>query len=127
MNIIRKILIVINAACFSDDLNWLQKHLHQKDIEITDAKKDGILLAIQGPKSEHVMKKVFGINISKLKFFSYDYFKFNEVQYMISKSGFSSSTVNPHLNLLTNLFSSPSRSFGDLSEEIIICFLFKLR
>ena len=46
-------------------------------------------LAIQGPKSDAVMKKVFGINISKLKFFSYDYFEFKGAKHMISKSGFS--------------------------------------
>ena len=46
-------------------------------------------LAIQGPKSENVMKKVFGKNISNLKFFSYDYFEFKGVKHMISKSGFS--------------------------------------
>ena len=46
-------------------------------------------LAIQGPKSDAVMKKVFGINISKLKFFSYDYFEFKGTKHMISKSGFS--------------------------------------
>ena len=33
-------------------------------------------LAIQGPKSDDLMKKVFGENVSKLKFFSYDYFEF---------------------------------------------------
>ena len=46
-------------------------------------------LAVQGPKSEEVMKKVFGQNIIKLKFFSYDYFDHKRVKYMISKSGFS--------------------------------------
>ena len=46
-------------------------------------------LAIQGPKSEELMKKVFGDNISKLKFFNYEYFEFKGVKYMISKSGFS--------------------------------------
>ena len=46
-------------------------------------------LAIQGPKSEEVMKKVFGENIKNLKFFNFDYFEFRGVKYMISKSGFS--------------------------------------
>ena len=46
-------------------------------------------LAIQGPKSENVMKKLFGKNIKNLKFFNFDYFDFNGSKYMISKSGFS--------------------------------------
>ncbi len=46
-------------------------------------------LAVQGPKSLDVMKKVFGDEISKLKFFNFNYFKFEGIEFMISKSGFS--------------------------------------
>ena len=46
-------------------------------------------LAVQGPKSLDVMKKVFGDEISKLKFFNFNYFKFEGIDFMISKSGFS--------------------------------------
>ena len=46
-------------------------------------------LAVQGPKSLDVMKKVFGDEISKLKFFNFNYYKFEGIDFMISKSGFS--------------------------------------
>ncbi len=46
-------------------------------------------LAVQGPKSDSIMKKVFGDKITKLKFFNFDYFIFNNIKYLISKSGFS--------------------------------------
>ena len=46
-------------------------------------------LAVQGPKSLDVMKKVFGDEISELKFFNFNYFKFEDIDFMISKSGFS--------------------------------------
>ena len=46
-------------------------------------------LAVQGPKSEELMNKIFGQNINKLKFFNFDYFEFKGIKYMISKSGFS--------------------------------------
>ena len=46
-------------------------------------------LAIQGPKSEQLMNKVFGKSIIDLKFFNFDYFNFNGVKHIISKSGFS--------------------------------------
>ena len=35
------------------------------------------------------MKKVFGDDISRLKFFNFNYFKFEGIDFMISKSGFS--------------------------------------
>ena len=46
-------------------------------------------LAVQGPKSYDVMKNVFGDEIGKLKFFNFNYFKFEDIDFMISKSGFS--------------------------------------
>tara|TARA_Y100001970_G_scaffold292805_1_gene435922 strand:+ start:2524 stop:3633 length:1110 start_codon:yes stop_codon:yes gene_type:complete len=46
-------------------------------------------LAVQGPKSEKLMLKVFGEKILNLKFFNFDYFSFQKVDFMISKSGFS--------------------------------------
>jgi Glycine cleavage system T protein (aminomethyltransferase) len=46
-------------------------------------------LAVQGPKSFELMSKVFGEDISKLKFFNFNYYKFGGVDFMISKSGFS--------------------------------------
>ena len=46
-------------------------------------------IAIQGPKSENLMKKVFGEEIKNLKFFNYKYYSFNGVKHLISKTGYS--------------------------------------
>ena len=46
-------------------------------------------LAVQGPKSDSIMKKIFGKEILDLKFFNFNYFDFQGVSYVISKSGFS--------------------------------------
>ncbi len=46
-------------------------------------------LAIQGPKSFKLMEEVFGVEITKLKFFKYNFFVFNNNKYLISRSGFS--------------------------------------
>ena len=35
------------------------------------------------------MKKVFGEKISDLKFFRFDFFEFNNIKYLISRSGYS--------------------------------------
>ncbi len=56
-------------------------------VDVFEAKVD--TLAIQGPKSEKLMEKVFGKEIINLKFFKFDYFMFNKRKYLISKSGFS--------------------------------------
>ena len=57
------------------------------NVKIFEASID--TLAIQGPKSFKLMEEVFGIEITKLKFFKYDFFNFNNTKYLISRSGYS--------------------------------------
>ena len=46
-------------------------------------------IAVQGPKSENLMQKVFGDEIKELKFFNYKYYNFKGVKHLISKTGYS--------------------------------------
>ena len=57
------------------------------DVKIFEANID--TLAVQGPKSFKLMADVFGEEITKLKFFKYDFFKFKNNKFLISRSGFS--------------------------------------
>ena len=57
------------------------------NVEINEAKID--TLAVQGPKSQQLMEKVFGKKINELKFFNFNFYEFNKTKYLISKSGYS--------------------------------------
>ncbi len=72
-----KVLVVINAACYSNDINWLQKHLHQKGIQITDAKKNGVLLAVQGPKTQEILESHFDVSLKNLPSFGHRQIQLN--------------------------------------------------
>ena len=47
------------------------------------------IIAVQGPKSFDLMKKIFGEEIMDLKFFGFDYFDFQGVKHLIARSGWS--------------------------------------
>ena len=47
------------------------------------------ILAVQGPKSFELMKKVFGPTILNLKFYNFDYFSYEGNKYLIARSGWS--------------------------------------
>ncbi len=47
------------------------------------------IIAIQGPKSFGLMEKVFGKQITELKFFGFDYFDFKGTKHLIARSGWS--------------------------------------
>ena len=57
------------------------------NVKIFEANID--TLAVQGPKSFKLMEDVFGKEISELKFFKYNFFKFKNDKFLISRSGFS--------------------------------------
>ena len=57
------------------------------NVKIFEANID--TLAVQGPKSFKLMEDVFGKKISELKFFKYNFFKFKNNKFLISRSGFS--------------------------------------
>jgi|TARA_B100000929_G_scaffold284595_1_gene267071 dimethylsulfoniopropionate demethylase len=57
------------------------------DVKIVEP--DVNIMAVQGPKSFKLMEKVFGEQITKLKFFSFDYFDFKETKHLIARSGWS--------------------------------------
>ena len=57
------------------------------NVKIFEANID--TLAVQGPKSFKLMEDIFGNSITKLKFFKYDFFKFRNNKFLISRSGYS--------------------------------------
>ena len=57
------------------------------DVKIVEPIVD--IIAVQGPKSFDLMEKVFGEQITKLKFFGFDYFEFGGAKHLIAQSGWS--------------------------------------
>ena len=47
------------------------------------------IMAVQGPKSFALMERVFGKQITDLKFFGFDYFEFKGSKHLIARSGWS--------------------------------------
>jgi len=72
------------------------------------------IMAVQGPKSFKLMEKVFGEEITKLKFFGFDYFDFKGTKHLIAQSGWSKQggyeiyveNTNSGLELYDHLFEA---------------------
>ena len=60
-----KIMIVINASCIESDITWLKKNLNGKGLEISNAKSNKVIIALQGPGSENHLSEInnFGLNL----------------------------------------------------------------
>ena len=78
-------------VCIADsDVLFFAKGLASgKNFKVDICEANVNTVAIQGPKSENLMQKVFGDEIKELKFFNYKYYNFKGVKHLISKTGYS--------------------------------------
>ena len=60
-----------------------------KSFDVKIFEPDVDILAVQGPKSFTLMEKIFGKQITEMKFFSFDYFEFAGAKHLIARSGWS--------------------------------------
>ena len=59
-----RLILIVNAATFDHDQNWLKQHLAPAGINIKDAKGDDVLVAIQGPKTEEILQSIVNQSLS---------------------------------------------------------------
>ena len=82
-------LIVVNASNIEKDFLWLNKHL-EENVSLIDASDDTTLIAVQGPESKELLKKVLddGSVIDSLKFYHQGTITFNGKQVLCSRTGY---------------------------------------
>ncbi len=83
----KDILCVVNASNKEKVLNWLNIQ-RQEDVEILDLSDKIALISLQGPNSFEVIEKVFGKDITKLKYMHFLKKRFNDQEILISRSGY---------------------------------------
>ena len=65
------LLVVINAACADSDTTWLKQQLEPRGLRIQDEKRDGVLLALQGPKAVGILEQLSGERLHELPRFGH--------------------------------------------------------
>src|SRR5258705_922542 len=63
-------LLVVNAANFEKDLAWIRRHA-PRDVTVVDENADTAQLAVQGPRAEDVLVKLFGDRPKNLEFYTF--------------------------------------------------------
>ena len=76
----------------SDLFNWVSAINHTKEFNSNVNETDILTIAVQGPKSEKLISKIFGEEVKSLKYFHFKKFSFNKESLVISKTGFSKQT-----------------------------------
>ena len=73
----------------SDLFNWVSAINNSKEFYSEVKETDILTIAIQGPKSEKLVKKIFSEEMQNLKYFNFINFQFNREEIIISKTGYS--------------------------------------
>ena len=66
-----ELLLIVNAACTTNDMAWISEELGTEDITIEDHKKDGCLIAVQGPDSATHLEELLGSTLRGLPQFGH--------------------------------------------------------
>ena len=65
------LVVVINAACADSDTAWIRERMEPAGLTVTDIKKDGVLLALQGPKAIPMLEQLSGEDLIGLPRFGH--------------------------------------------------------
>jgi aminomethyltransferase len=82
-----KYLVVYNAANREKNWKWLQKN-SQSDIVLTDLSDRSAMFAVQGPKSEELLRAISGVRLDEIDKYSGREVKVGPLKCFVSRSGY---------------------------------------
>jgi len=103
-----KFKMIVNAGNIEKDLQWLNDHIKDFDVDITDLSTKRSRIAFQGPKSDEYLQSIIDIDLSKINRFYFAYCNINESPVFIARTGYTGekgfelSVDNIHTNKIWN-------------------------
>lgn len=86
-----KYLLVVNASNIEKDWNWISQH-NTMNATMRDLSDEYSLLAIQGPKAAEAMQSLTDVDLSAIKFYTFEVAPFADVEnVIISATGYTGS------------------------------------
>ncbi|WP_428740421.1 glycine cleavage system aminomethyltransferase GcvT [Tenacibaculum sp.] len=84
-------MLVVNASNIEKDWNWISKHNDLK-VEMENRSEDWSLLAIQGPKAAEAMQSLTSVDLSTIKFYTFEITEFAGIpNVIVSATGYTGS------------------------------------
>lgn len=83
-----KVLICVNAANIDKDFTWIKSQLTDEDCALTNQSSDYSLLAVQGPKSEDILKKLNVYPDTDFPYYSAKEFSHDNENIILARTGY---------------------------------------
>lgn len=84
-------MLVVNASNIEKDWNWISQH-NDLNVEMENRSEDWSLLAIQGPKAAEAMQSLTAVDLSNIKFYTFEITDFAGIpNVVVSATGYTGS------------------------------------
>jgi len=84
-------MLVVNASNIEKDWNWISSH-NDLDVDMINRSEEWSLLAIQGPKAVEAMQSLTDVNLSTIKFYTFQIAEFAGLpNVLVSATGYTGS------------------------------------
>ncbi|GFD92910.1 aminomethyltransferase [Alteromonas sp. KUL156] len=84
-------MLVVNASNIEKDWNWISQH-NDLNVEMENRSEDWSLLAIQGPKAVEAMQSLTSVDLSNIKFYTFEITDFAGIpNVVVSATGYTGS------------------------------------
>lgn len=80
-------MLVVNASNIGKDFAWLQSQL-EGEVELTDRSDSFSLLAVQGPKSLALLRKLTAVDLSAVEYYHFTQGTLAGVEMLLSRTGY---------------------------------------
>lgn len=80
-------LLVVNAANFEKDLGWVREHA-PRDVKVVDENEETAQLAVQCPRAEDVITRLYGERAKNLEFYTFFEEGDGEDRTLVSRTGY---------------------------------------
>jgi aminomethyltransferase len=112
-----KYMLVVNCATTKRDFKWINKH-KTENTNVNNVSDQTSLLAVQGPKSEEIIRLVFGEKCASLSRFQFTEVTENEMKPTVSRTGYTGEdgfeifVDNSHCVELWNILLKKGKEMG---------------
>lgn len=83
-----RLFFCINASNIDKIYDWFKKQSQGYDVEVSNVSDQYSQIAIQGPRSGEILKRVAGDEISNIKRFRFDFLDWNGTEIMVARTGY---------------------------------------
>jgi len=80
--------MIVNATNIEKDLKWLNKHIKNYDVKISNLSNERARLAFQGPESDTLLQPLIDVDLAKINRFYFAHCKLNNIPLFIARTGY---------------------------------------